>query len=96
MGILISRRLRHRHQSDLEIKNSIIENITIEISLRNNKSVLGTSLYRPRIPMHLNLLRNLVIWYANLRAKGNKSWLLVSTITLTFSRMKFTINKDIH
>ena len=40
----------------------------------------------PQIPMHLNLLRNLVIWYASLRAKGIKSWLLVLTITLIFSK----------
>ena len=47
VGILVSKRLRHKHRPDLEITNPVLENISIEILLRNNQKILCTSMYRP-------------------------------------------------
>ena len=47
VGILVSKRLKHKHRPDLELVNPVLENITIEILLRNNQKLLCTSMYRP-------------------------------------------------
>ena len=47
VGILVSNRLKHKQRPDLELKCSSLENLTIEIVLRNKKTVICTSLYRP-------------------------------------------------
>ena len=47
MGILVSKRLKHKHRPDLEITNPVLENISVEILLRNNQKLLYTSMYRP-------------------------------------------------
>ena len=47
VGILLSKKLKHKHRPDLEVLNSVLENITVEILLRNNQKLLCTSMYRP-------------------------------------------------
>ena len=47
VGILVSNKLRHKHRPDLECSSTILENITIEIALRNNSFVLCSAMYRP-------------------------------------------------
>ena len=47
IGILVSNQLKHKHRPDLEVVNPVLENITIEILLRNNQKLLCTSMYRP-------------------------------------------------
>ena len=47
MGILVPKKLKHKHRPDLEVLNSVLENITVEILLRNNQKLLCTSMYRP-------------------------------------------------
>ena len=47
MGILVSKQLKHNQRPDLEIKGSSLENVTIEILLRNKTWVICMSVYRP-------------------------------------------------
>ena len=47
VGILISKRLKHKQRCDLEVTCSSLENITIELELKNKHSVICTSVYRP-------------------------------------------------
>ena len=46
VGILVLKRLKYKHRPDLEILNPILENVTVEILLRNNQKLLCTSMYR--------------------------------------------------
>ena len=46
VGILVSNKLRHKHRPDLDYTSTIVENITIEIALRNNSFVLCSAMYR--------------------------------------------------
>ena len=46
VGILVSSKLRHKHRPDLDYTGMIVENITIEIALRNNSFVLCSAMYR--------------------------------------------------
>ena len=47
VGILVSKRLKHKHRPNLESTCSFLENITIELELKNKHSVICTSIYRP-------------------------------------------------
>ena len=47
IGILVSKHLKHKHRPDLESACSFLENITIELELKNKHSVICTLRYRP-------------------------------------------------
>ena len=47
IGILVSKHLKHKHRPHLESTCSSLENITIELELKNKHSVICTSIYRP-------------------------------------------------